>query len=278
MRTVRVTLGVIGASLLLGAAPLAAIGSGAAETVSWGEATRILNVQQSGLASASDSTFAKEAAQSIVGCDPAQVRDASVQSAVVSDAAPLGESRTDALWIVRVAEMRVEEGIDAAVRRPRAVRLSLNVAIAKDDGRLVVAWTDPHRRWVIPRGRPREFRTVDDALSGHRSIARVPPDTKMQMTLTEVLQRAWASGMPLAEAGQIIVRPRVVDTSWPPTVVDGVASENRVPRVYWIIQAAGYVAAQFVPDAYETCEILMIADDDPDLTMEHYLRTAGVGP
>ena len=193
-----------------------------------------------------------------------------VQAITYEDAHPLGESRDSiAAWLLRAPGVLVRHPT-----QDRELRLDLNVVIVQGSQKLLAVFTDAKEEWVLP---DRIADDLQDLLMDiyHGNIT--PSQEDPQTSVSDVLGEVWRFGNDLLGAGQVILRPRIVLSTMPPTRKDGDWVPNEAPRLYWIAHVAGTVA--WVNEgprpahisSYASAMAILLADDDLRVFMGHHM-------
>jgi len=181
----------------------------------------------------------------------------------LTDEMPFGENMTSRrAWQVGVP-MRItkHEGTDEAV-------VDVTLVMDENDGRLLLAYTKPSETWVLPDP---NFVERDSSANPRGPQGAEPLETaEVKSNVREILGVVWQFGTDPSKAGQVILRPRKLLSTWPPVERDGSFFPNEKPATFWITHVRGIVVDVFeegeVP-RYMSSKIIMIRDDDVRVTI-----------
>jgi hypothetical protein len=200
-----------------------------------------------------------------VGRQEGELSDASIHLVQFEDAHAFGETYSRGLsWHASLDSIPIERG-DV---RARAL-ISIHLLFGKSDGRLLAAFTQPKEEWVLPviETRDPELEAVRDGWS----VSQLPGDTDVHATLPAVLSVLWGRlGIHPGSAGQIIMRPRMVDAAMPQrqNAETGAWEPVLKPAIRWIVEVLGTMHEIHGPgmDAdggYYMSGLIMLVEDQP---------------
>jgi hypothetical protein len=193
------------------------------------------------------------------------------ESGFLTDRHPFGAANEGVLLtLVRVPDLRFdvgpasdEDSISASTKDleaiARAGRMDMSLVLDQS-GQLIAAYSDPKETWVLPMlgSTPRD---PEAEATGRATIGPLPPGTKLRSSIAQILGQLRNIEVNPGLAGQVVLRPRLVTSPWPPTQVDGEWVPNTAPRVYWLVQVLG----MDIPSpgvGRPSSMIFSIADDD----------------
>ena len=238
-------------------------GAAMAGDVRTGPSDSPLTVMTRGAVSARIAEDVWELVRSRVGVE----RNSSVvQSTLLVDRAPFGGVATREAITVTLH--------DLAVRHPTTgetcvVEVTLAVTEGGDD--VIGAFTACRDVWVFPDG-PGGNRSNPmsrmEGLATVRGVEEAPPGAEWRMTIRDVLGQLWRWGIKPTEPGQIVIRPRMVLTTYPSS---GEPLQESPPRwvQYWVVQASGSIV-RHSRGSYYSERILFLCDENPDLMQSYY--------
>ena len=130
--------------------------------------------------------------------------------------------------------------------RVDAGQVDLQVVVDARTGELILAFTPARSEWVERDNSP--FRPLNDVAeeNGWTLLPAAVPD--LRSTIADVLQAAFAQYAPMiAEAGQIVIRPRWVEQKFPARLDGEILVPLRSPGLGWIVHTMGSVVGHSSP-------------------------------
>jgi hypothetical protein len=227
--------------------------------LSWREVERQTSVSES---------QALELAQTYLGTfvDPA-----THQMVVITDQDDLGEPVCDRVaYLTLFRSIHLERTFED---EPDSVCVDLYVAVDGETGALVLAFTPVRDVWVERMFEPRSPDSV--AVQSHWTLAP-PPADGMKSNVIEVLQAVFEQfGRKYVDGGQMVIRPRWVQTKFPASKVDGTYVPKRSPGPAWLVHTMGEIVFRKSPppgidhetgdvilgEPYYFTEMIMLVDD-----------------
>jgi hypothetical protein len=133
---------------------------------------------------------------------------------------------------------------------------------------LILAFTTPRDEWVLPQDTSLVIRDVEtEAARLSKSITPLRDEEfgLLTLDLSEVLTALWYHGVHPSTAGQVIVRPRMVESDWPPDP----ERQRFLTKPFWLVQALGSVTTFYPGDwpRYGSGRLLLIRDDDIEISL-----------
>jgi hypothetical protein len=203
-------------------------------------------------------------ARAILGFDDATLP---ISQGIIDDREALGSPASQRVILARA------ERITVRATQPHVQQATLDLTCAfqiDPHPNLIAAWTDPLDAWTAPQSPEKIVRDVVN--NRHQSVSCVEGPLLLESTIHEILCVLLEVGVPLVRAGQVVLRPRTVNSTWPPQTVDGRTVPYDRPRTYWIVVSHGYVAKEYPGELpIKTKRVDLIADDDPTVRMTSYL-------
>jgi hypothetical protein len=97
----------------------------------------------------------------------------------------------------------------------------------------------------------------------------------LQASIVEVLEQSWAWGLDPSQMGQMILRPRIVSTCYPPILRGGEEVEEFRDEAYWVIEATGAVVPGLYPRReppyrYMSTKIMFMQDTALGVMQSYY--------
>jgi hypothetical protein len=180
--------------------------------------------------------------------------DMTLALVTLTDRHPFGEARETQAWLASVPSVCVEP-----LRGAAAWQTSLHVAVDAMDGRLLLAFTTPKAEWVTPGIAARD--PEEQARNDKWAFERLT-DSTVTSDVPQVLGSVWSHLIDVAEAGQIILRPREVSSGYPQPEVSGEITPAGTVRVRWIVQVLGTVTWPGEGNDYFTGLIALFEDEN----------------
>ena len=185
-----------------------------------------------------DSSAALDSARRSVGLVDKDAAPASIGLAVLTDRHPFGETFANRpVWIVAFPAVTIDRRDETA-----SVKVPITAVIDPIDGRLLEAFTPAKDVWVPPVIAPRDPEREASEDGWSVSACESP---KLGSTVAQVLVAFWKSqGVNPKNAGQIVLRPRIVACALPAVMKGNKYVPLRKPGPVWIVHVMGTVTLQ----------------------------------
>lgn len=214
-------------------------GVGRAEEIVRGAGAQLVEAVEVGpVAEATRLELALRASE-LTGVDAAAM---TVVRADLVDHMPLGDraSESEAL-AVRVHGVSVAYP-DAGGRCPAGTRDDVDMVLVFDraDRHLMVAYTSPRSEWILPGSGARysdAWPRIQEIWGGPRPLGPVA----LRLGVADVLACVWAHDIRPSDAGQIVMRPRIVSDPWPAQHGAAGGADGAGDEVVWIVDVRGVI-------------------------------------
>jgi len=202
-----------------------------------------------------------EEALKMVGCEVGP-NGRAVLSGRLSDRLPLGGPSSAEVICIRLEDITLRTTAPVVRQAVVTVTCAFSATAPHD---LLAAWTASKDEWTAT---PVEHRPVEAEINGgHQKVYWEPGSGPGRSTVCEILKVLMRKGVPLADVGQVVLRPRTVVSNFP---VDGTPGPNP-PRLFWTAVLKGYVAHTYEPHGYATQRVTLIADDAHEVFINYFM-------
>ncbi|MEZ5063411.1 MAG: hypothetical protein R3B81_01700 [bacterium] len=225
--------------------------------VRYGAGTVPLRFTREGHLDEARSVAVRARVATLLGREPAEL---SVAEGIFDDDFPFGDvCEHRSAILARVEGVTIEDPWQGAHSLPMTLVFDQEVQT------LLAAYTDPKETWVLPQRD--KWIQRPDSLAGRTILAsEVTPlraGTKLRHTLPDIMGVVWAVVGDPRTVGQIVVRPRSVDSWVRPPGDDGPHFlDVPEPTPSWAVHVSGFVA-DTAENNYLSSEVLFFCDDDP---------------
>jgi hypothetical protein len=168
------------------------------------------------------------------------------------------------VWKVKLRGIKVENPHFKETDFPesKSVQIDLSLILDHESKQLIAAFTDPKDIWAQPSPTaPGHDPEAETAIG-----AKILPlgSAKLETSVIDVLGLFWRHVMNPEMSGQLILRPRLMENSYPPEMIEGQLAPNKWgAKPWWIIQSLGAELPQFGPaPTYKTSIIFELYDGD----------------